>query len=170
MRRVTSILLAILCFGCPGIPEDARDLDTFEQRAANLVWNAWERLEPHGLPDQEQCKEHYSKYKLLVSDPGQFQNYCGRCASSVCEAGCALKYGCAAGCFLIVGKGHFGRDTPMAVIDKNLSPAKYLRVIQHETGHLLSGCAKGYVDHKHEDELIWGTNGVLDIAYFWLEL
>ena len=121
-----------------------------EQIAIQAAIMAWHDA---GLPWNEACTEQYDRIRVVVSQPREFTELCGR---KPLHAGGRL-YAC--------NTEQFERAFPLWVVDdtrvpllviSELQPEMHRRLlVVHETMHWLERCSGKGIDFDHEDTRVW---------------
>jgi len=144
-------LLIVLGAGCTAsLPPSAELPIDEEQVAIQAAIMAWHEA---GLPWSESCTEQYDRIRIVVSQPREFTELCGR---KPLHAGGRL-YAC--------NTEQFENAFPMWVVDdrrvpllviSELQPEMHRRLlVVHETMHWLERCSGKGIDFDHEDERVW---------------
>ena len=148
--RVLAFLI-VLGAGCAAsLPPSAELPIDEEQVAIQAAIMAWHEA---GLPWSDSCTEQYDRIRIVVSQPREFTELCGR---KPLHAGGRL-YAC--------NTEQFENAFPMWVVDdrrvpllviSELQPEMHRRLlVVHETMHWLERCSGKGIDFDHEDERVW---------------
>jgi len=148
--RTLACSLLILGGCTASLPPSAELPVDEEQIAIQAAIMAWHDA---GLPWSESCAEQYDRIRVVVSQPREFTELCGR---KPLHAGGRL-YAC--------NTEQFERAFPMWVVDdarvpllviSELQPEMHRRLlVVHETMHWLERCSGKGIDFDHEDERVW---------------
>jgi hypothetical protein len=144
-------ILIVFAAGCAAsLPPSAELPIDEEQVAIQAAIMAWHEA---GLPWSESCTEQYDRIRIVVSQPREFAELCGR---KPLHAGGRL-YAC--------NTEQFESSFPMWVVDdrrvpllviSELHPEMHRRLlVVHETMHGLERCSGKGIDFDHEDERVW---------------
>ena len=152
------VLLAGSFTGCAAsLPARAKLPDTEDRTAIDSAVYAWRMA---GLPWSETCHEELSRVHVVVTEPIEFTELCGR---KPVHAGGNL-YACntqqdeKAFPYSLVDTDH----VPLLVISE-LQPLEHRRMlIVHETMHWLERCSGKGIDFNHADRRVW--NGARMVA------
>jgi hypothetical protein len=151
LRKLWWILLLVAPLGCAAsLPPSAElpiDAEQLAIRAAIIAWR------DAGLPWSSACAEQYDRIRVVVSQPREFTQLCGR---RPLHAGGRL-YAC--------NTEQYERAFPLWVVDdarvpllviSELQPEAHRRLlVVHETMHWLERCSGKGIDFDHSDPLVW---------------
>jgi hypothetical protein len=151
MHLRTLVILLALAAGCAAsLPPSAELPVDEEQVAIQAAIMAWHEA---GLPWSDSCAEQYDRIRIVVSQPREFTELCGR---KPLHAGGRL-YAC--------NTEQFENAFPLWVVDdrrvpllviSELQPEMHRRLlVVHETMHWLERCSGKGIDFDHEDERVW---------------
>ena len=120
-----------------------------DQLAIGAAIAAWRNA---GLPWDQQCNEQYSRIRVVVSQPDEFTELCGR---APLHAGGKL-YAC--------NTEQYERSFPMWMVDDTKVPLLVISELQpevhrrllvvHETMHWLERCSGKGIDFDHQDHAV----------------
>jgi hypothetical protein len=142
--------------GCAATLPPSAELPVDEDQAAiQLAILAWRDA---GLPWSEACNEQYARIRVVVSQPREFTELCGR---RPLHAGGRL-YAC--------NTEQYEQAFPLWVLDSarvpllvisELQPEPHRRLlVVHETLHWLERCSGKGIDFDHADARVWsGARG-----------
>lgn len=159
-REVRGVrLLKLLCctallasaVGCAAsLPPSAElpvDEDQLAIHEAILAWR------DAGLPWSDACTDQYERIRIVISQPREFTELCGR---APLHAGGRL-YAC--------NTEQYEQAFPLWVVDNSRVPLLVISQLQpeahrrllvvHETMHWLERCSGKGIDFDHEDALVW---------------
>jgi len=121
-----------------------------DQTAIQLAMLAWRDA---GLPWSEACNDQYERIRVVVSQPREFTELCGR---KPLHAGGRL-YAC--------NTEQYEQAFPLSVFDaarvpllviSELQPEAHRRLlVVHETLHWLERCSGKGIDFEHADTRVW---------------
>lgn len=143
--------MVVLLAGCAAsLPPSARLPSPPDQSAINSAVSAWRGS---GLPWSPTCADEYARIRVVVSQPDEFTQLCGR---KPLHAGGRL-YAC--------NTEQFERTFPWFVVDSDRVPLLVISELQpephrrllvvHETMHWLERCSGKGIDFEHEDARVW---------------
>jgi hypothetical protein len=145
------IAVFALLAGCSAsLPQSAEFPLDEEQLAIGAAISAWRNA---GLPWSNQCNEEYPRIRVVVSEPEEFTELCGR---KPLHAGGRL-YACNTEQYEKVFPVWMvsNERVPLLVIS-DLQPEMHRRLlVVHETMHWLERCSGKGIDFDHADELVW---------------
>jgi len=106
-----------------------------------------------GLPWSDKCSEEYPRIRIVVSQPREFTDLCGR---KPLHAGGRL-YACQTEQFEFQFPARFiyWSKVPLLVVSALESPAHQHVLIIHETLHWLERCSGKGIDFDHSDAYVW---------------
>jgi hypothetical protein len=145
------VALVVVASGCAAsLPPSAVlpvDEDQLAIHAAILAWR------DAGLPWSDACTDQYARIRVVVSQPHEFTQLCGR---APLHAGGRL-YAC--------NTEQYEQAFPLWVVDNaripllvisELQPETHRRLlVVHETMHWLERCSGKGIDFDHEDVEVW---------------
>jgi len=151
MHTRALVILLALATGCTAsLPPSAELPVDEEQVAIQAAIMAWHEA---GLPWSESCSEQYDRIRIVVSQPREFTELCGR---KPLHAGGRL-YAC--------NTEQFENAFPLWVVDdrrvpllviSELQPEMHRRLlVVHETMHWLERCSGKGIDFDHADARVW---------------
>jgi hypothetical protein len=151
LRKLWWMILLVAALGCAAsLPPSAElpiDAEQLAIRAAIIAWR------DSGLPWSSSCAEQYDRIRVVVSQPREFTQLCGR---RPLHAGGRL-YAC--------NTEQYEQAFPLWVVDdarvpllviSDLQPQTHQRLlVVHETMHWLERCSGKGIDFDHSDPLVW---------------
>ena len=143
--------LVMTACGCAAsLPHSAEWPVDDEQLAIHAAIMAWHDA---GLPWDQACADQYDRIRVVVSQPREFTELCGR---KPLHAGGRL-YAC--------NTEQFEHGFPIWVVDDARVPLLVISELQpelhrkllivHETMHWLERCSGKGIDFDHADQLVW---------------
>lgn len=152
MYKAGGLLAVFALCGCAAsLPPSAELPVDDDQTAIQLTILAWRDA---GLPWSPACNEQYERIRVVVSQPREFTELCGR---KPLHAGGRL-YAC--------NTEQYEQAFPLWVVDdarvpllviSELQPEAHRRLlVVHETMHWLERCSGKGIDFDHADERVWG--------------
>jgi hypothetical protein len=152
-----SLLLMVLCGCTAALPKAAQLPDSEDRTAIEAAVYAWRIA---GLPWSSTCDEELGRVHVVVTEPVEFTELCGR---KPVHAGGNL-YACNtqqyqhAFPYNLIDNHH----VPLLVISQ-LQPEDHRRLlVVHETMHWLERCSGKGIDFDHADRRVW--NGARLVA------
>jgi hypothetical protein len=143
-------LLLCLCACAASLPPSAELPVDSDQQAIRAAIFAWRDA---GLPWSSSCTDQYERIRVVVSQPREFTELCGR---RPLHAGGRL-YAC--------NTEQYERAFPLWVVDDARVPLLVISELQpeahrkllvvHETMHWLERCSGKGIDFDHADPLVW---------------
>lgn len=151
--RAVGLLAVFALFGCAAsLPPSAELPVDDDQTAIQLAILAWRDA---GLPWSPACNEQYERIRVVVSQPREFTELCGR---KPLHAGGRL-YAC--------NTEQYEHAFPLWVLDDARVPLLVISELQpeahrkllvvHETMHWLERCSGKGIDFDHADDRVWGS-------------
>lgn len=152
MRKASCwIALFAAASGCAASLPPSAELPVDEdQLAIHAAIAAWRDA---GLPWSDSCSDQYDRIRVVVSQPHEFTELCGR---APLHAGGRL-YAC--------NTEQYEQAFPLWVVDNaripllvisELQPETHRRLlVVHETMHWLERCSGKGIDFDHEDPEVW---------------
>jgi hypothetical protein len=145
-----SVVLVVACGCAASLPPSAELPVDEDQLAIQLAILAWRDA---GLPWSAACNEQYDRIRVVVSQPHEFTELCGR---KPLHAGGRL-YAC--------NTEQYEQAFPLWVVDNarvpllvisELQPEAHRRLlVVHETMHWLERCSGKGIDFEHADRRVW---------------
>jgi hypothetical protein len=143
--------LLVLASGCAAQLPPSAELPLPEERIAiQAAVGAWRRA---GLPWSQTCSDEYARIHVVVSEPHEFTELCGR---KPLHAGGRL-YAC--------NTEQYEQMFPLWVVDDSRVPLLVISQLQpqmhqrllvvHETMHWLERCSGKGIDFEHADQAVW---------------
>lgn len=150
-KSLCSIALLAAASGCAASLPPSAELPVDEdQLAIHSAIVAWRDA---GLPWSDACTDQYDRIRVVVSQPHEFTELCGR---APLHAGGRL-YAC--------NTEQYEQAFPLWVVDNarvpllvisELQPETHRRLlVVHETMHWLERCSGKGIDFDHEDDAVW---------------
>jgi hypothetical protein len=151
MRLGLSLLVAWSLLGCAAsLPGAARRPSSEDNAAIEAAVYAWRIA---GLPWSSTCNDEMKRMRIVVTEPVEFTELCGR---KPVHAGGSL-YACNTQQneqvfpFSLIDSDH----VPLLVISE-LQPQDHRRLlVVHETMHWLERCSGKGIDFNHADQRVW---------------
>jgi hypothetical protein len=151
LKSLSWSVLVVMAAGCAAsLPPSAELPIDEDQLAIHEAILAWRNA---GLPWSPQCTDQYERIRIVVSQPREFTELCGR---APLHAGGRL-YAC--------NTEQYEQAFPLWVVDparvpllviSKLQPEAHRRLlVVHETMHWLERCSGKGIDFDHEDSLVW---------------
>ena len=145
-----SALFAFAASCTASLPPSAELPVDEEQLAIHEAILAWRSA---GLPWSDRCTDQYDRIRIVVSQPREFTELCGR---APLHAGGRL-YAC--------NTEQYEQAFPLWVVDNSrvpllvisrLQPEAHRRMlVVHETMHWLERCSGKGIDFDHADPIVW---------------
>jgi hypothetical protein len=152
VKRCSCVLLVLLfiCGCAASLPAAARRPSSDDRAAIEAAVYAWRIA---GLPWSATCDEEFNRVHIVVTEPTEFTELCGR---KPVHAGGNL-YACntqqyeQAFPYNLFDSDHI----PLLVISQ-LQPEEHRRLlVVHETMHWLERCSGKGIDFDHADQRVW---------------
>jgi hypothetical protein len=151
VRERLLVVLSCLFAGCAAsLPQTARQPDSEQRAAIEAAVYAWRIA---GLPWSNTCDDEFARVRIIVTEPHEFTELCGR---KPVHAGGTL-YACNTQQneqlfpVSLVDPDHI----PLLVISQ-LQPVDHRRLlVVHETMHWLERCSGKGIDFDHVDQRVW---------------
>jgi hypothetical protein len=151
LKALCWIALFAVASGCAAsLPLSAELPVDEDQLAIHAAIAAWRDA---GLPWSDSCTDQYDRIRVVVSQPHEFTELCGR---APLHAGGRL-YAC--------NTEQYEQAFPLWVVDNaripllvisELQPETHRRLlVVHETMHWLERCSGKGIDFDHEDQEVW---------------
>jgi hypothetical protein len=151
LLRYAFLPLMLCLFSCAAsLPPSAELPVDSDQQAIQAAIFAWRDA---GLPWSAACSDQYDRIRVVVSQPREFTELCGR---KPLHAGGRL-YAC--------NTEQYERAFPLWVVDgarvpllviSELQPAAHRQLlVVHETMHWLERCSGKGIDFDHADTKVW---------------
>jgi hypothetical protein len=147
---LTALSLFLLVGCAASLPAEARLPDSADRTAIEAAVYAWRIA---GLPWSSTCDEELGRVHVVVTEPEEFTELCGR---RPVHAGGSL-YACNtqqyehAFPYSLLDSDH----VPLLVISR-LQPQEHRRLlVVHETMHWLERCSGKGIDFDHADQRVW---------------
>lgn len=150
-RNALIVTLTCLFAGCAAsLPPTAVRPDAEQRTAIEAAVYAW-RLA--GLPWSDTCDDEFSRVRIVVTEPVEFTELCGR---KPVHAGGTL-YAC--------NTQQYEQYFPLSIVDPDRVPLLVISQLQpedhrrllvvHETMHWLERCSGKGIDFDHADQRVW---------------
>ncbi|MET0384566.1 MAG: hypothetical protein ABW321_01340 [Polyangiales bacterium] len=148
--RFGPLILCVLAGCAASLPRAARNPSAEDRTAIEAAVYAWRIA---GLPWSKTCDDESTRMRVVVTDPTEFTELCGR---RPVHAGGSL-YACNTQQneqmfpYSLIDSDH----VPLLVISQ-LQPEEHRRLlVVHETMHWLERCSGKGIDFDHADQRVW---------------
>jgi hypothetical protein len=148
--RFGSLVLGLLTGCAASLPNAARHPSAEDRTAIEAAVYAWRIA---GLPWSKTCDDEFGRMRVVVTEPTEFTQLCGR---KPVHAGGSL-YACNTQQneqmfpYSLIDADH----VPLLVISE-LQPQEHRRLlVVHETMHWLERCSGKGIDFDHADQRVW---------------
>jgi hypothetical protein len=148
--RLSSLIFGLLTGCAASLPTAARHPSAEDRTAIEAAVYAWRIA---GLPWSRTCDDEFGRMRVVVTEPQEFTQLCGR---KPVHAGGSL-YACNTQQneqvfpYSLIDNDH----VPLLVISQ-LQPQEHRRLlVVHETMHWLERCSGKGIDFDHADQRVW---------------